>query len=69
MFKASEVMLLNKIDLPPHLKFDLERCIDYARQVNPAIQVFQVSAQTGEGMPGWYGWLHGQIADGQGGVP
>ena len=57
MFKASSVMLLNKIDLLPHLKLDVERCIAYARQVNPAIQVFRVSAETGEGMEAWYGWL------------
>ena len=62
MFKASSVMLLNKIDLLPYLKFDVERCIAYARQVNPAIQVFQVSAQTGEGMAAWYTWLRGQAA-------
>ncbi len=57
MFKASRVMLLNKIDLLPHLKFDVERCIAYARQVNPAIEIFRVSAETGEGMSAWYGWL------------
>lgn len=44
IFKANSVMLLNKIDLLPYLKFDIEKCIAYARQVNPAIQVFQVSA-------------------------
>jgi len=62
MFRASQVMLLNKVDLLPYLKFDVERCIAYARQVNPAIQVFQLSAQTGEGMAAWYGWLRARIA-------
>ncbi|MEJ7669658.1 MAG: hydrogenase nickel incorporation protein HypB [Casimicrobiaceae bacterium] len=62
MFKASQVMLLNKIDLLPHLRFDVEKCIAYAKQVNPALQVFRVSADTGEGMAGWYGWLRGQSA-------
>lgn len=62
MFKASSVMLLNKIDLLPYLKFDLERCIAYARQVNPAIKVFRVSAETGEGMSEWYDWLRGHNA-------
>ena len=62
MFKASAVMLLNKIDLLPYLKFDVEKCIAYARQVNPAIQVFRVSAETGEGMPAWYDWLRDQSA-------
>ena len=60
MFKASSVMLLNKIDLLPHLRFDVARCIAYARQVNPGITVFRVSAEPGEGMDDWYAWLHGQ---------
>jgi hydrogenase nickel incorporation protein HypB len=57
MFHAADLMLLNKIDLLPHLNFDVERCIGYARQVNPRIQVLQVSATTGEGMDAWYQWL------------
>ncbi len=61
MFKASDVMLLNKIDLLPYLKFDVERCIAYARQVNPAIHVIRLSAETGEGMAAWYGWLRNQV--------
>jgi len=62
MFKASSVMLLNKIDLLPYLKFDVERCIAYARQINPAIEVFRVSAETGEGMSAWYDWLRSHCA-------
>jgi hydrogenase nickel incorporation protein HypB len=57
MFRASRLMLLNKIDLLPHLRFNVERCIAYARQVNPAIEVLQVSAETGAGMEVWYAWL------------
>ena len=61
IFRACAVMLLNKIDLLPHLRFDVERCIAYARQVNPAIRVLQVSAENGQGMPAWYEWLRGQL--------
>jgi len=57
MFRASRLMLLNKIDLLPHLRFDVARCIAYARQVNPSIEVLQVSAETGAGMKAWYAWL------------
>lgn len=57
MFKASQVMILTKIDLLPYLSFDVDRCIAYARQVNPAIEIFQVSATTGEGLEAWYSWL------------
>lgn len=57
MFRASQVMLLTKIDLLPHLTFDLDRCLAYAHQVNPQLQIFQVSATTGAGMHQWYDWL------------
>ncbi len=57
MFHAADLMLLNKIDLLPYLDFDVERCIEYARRVNPRIRVLQLSATTGEGMESWRRWL------------
>jgi len=57
MFHAADVMLLNKIDLLPHLKFDVEKCREMARRVNPGIKIIELSAQTGEGMDIWYNWL------------
>ena len=57
MFHAADIMLLNKIDLLPYLQFDVEKCIEYARRVNPSIQVLQVSATSGEGMENWYQWI------------
>lgn len=57
MFHNADVMLLNKVDLLPHVDFDMEKCKEMARQVNPDIQIFDVSSRTGEGMDGWYGWL------------
>jgi hydrogenase nickel incorporation protein HypB len=57
MFRAAQVMLLNKVDLLPHLEFDPRRCIDYARQVNPALRVLQISATRGDGLDEWYAWL------------
>jgi hydrogenase nickel incorporation protein HypB len=57
MFHAADLMLLNKIDLLPYLEFNVEKCIEYARRVNPGIQVLQVSATSGEGMEDWYQWL------------
>lgn len=59
IFRASQVMILTKIDLLPYVKFDVEKCIDYARQVNPQMQVFQVSALTGVGLDEWYRWILG----------
>jgi hydrogenase nickel incorporation protein HypB len=57
MFRNSTILLLNKIDLLPHLDFDLEKCKDYARRVSPGITIFEVSARSGEGMEAWYQWL------------
>lgn len=57
MFHAADLMILNKTDLLPYLDFDVERCIEYARQVNPDIQVMQLSARSGEGMEEWIEWL------------
>jgi hydrogenase nickel incorporation protein HypB len=57
IFRAASLMLLNKIDLLPHLQFDLERCIDCARRVNPGIAILAVSASTGEGMDAWLAWI------------
>ena len=57
MFRASELMILNKIDLLPYDKFDVGKCIEYAREVNPKIEILQVSATSGEKMDDWYQWL------------
>jgi len=57
MFAAAQLMVLNKVDLLPHLDFDVERCIGYARRVNPAIEVLQVSATRRHGMNAWLDWL------------
>jgi hydrogenase nickel incorporation protein HypB len=57
MFAAAQLMILNKIDLLPHLSFDVARCKDYARRVNPGITIMELSATTGEGMQAWQDWL------------
>ena len=57
MFHAADLMLLNKVDLLPYLDFDVTRCIEYARRVNPDIQVLQVSATAGTGMEAWVDWI------------
>jgi len=57
MFHAASLMLLNKVDLLPHLDFDVERCLDAARRVNPAIEILRVSATSGEGVADWLAWI------------
>jgi hydrogenase nickel incorporation protein HypB len=57
MFRAARLMLLNKCDLLPHLQFDAEQAIAYARRVNPQIEVLRISATSGEGMADWLAWV------------
>jgi hydrogenase nickel incorporation protein HypB len=57
MFHAASLMLLNKVDLLPHLSFDVERCLANARRINPAIEIIQLSATSGQGMANWLGWI------------
>ncbi len=57
MFYGSQVCIINKIDLLPYLKFDLEKLKDYAKKVNPNLEFFEVSAYTGQGMDSWYSFL------------
>ncbi|MFM6269840.1 MAG: hydrogenase nickel incorporation protein HypB, partial [Dolichospermum sp.] len=61
MFRSSDIMILTKIDLLPYLNFDVQRCLEYAKQVNPNMQIFQVSSTTGEGLEDWYGFLLGKV--------
>ena len=62
MFAASSLMLINKIDLAPVLDFDLAKTIEYARRVNPKIEVLTVSARTGEGFAAFYAWIRKRAA-------
>ena len=62
MFAAASLMVLNKIDLLPHLNFDVDQCIAYARRVNPGIKVVQLSATSGQGMDEWLQWIDAQFA-------
>jgi hydrogenase nickel incorporation protein HypB len=57
MFAAAQLMLVNKIDLLPYVQFDVSKCIEYARRVNPGIEVLQVSATRGDGLDAWLHWL------------
>jgi hydrogenase nickel incorporation protein HypB len=63
IFAKSRVLLVNKIDLLQGalVDFDLDRVKVDARRLNPSIEIFPVSAKTGEGMPNWYDWLAAQV--------
>jgi len=62
MFHAADVMLLNKVDLLPHVEFSVERCLEMARRVRPDATIFEVSARSGAGMDAWYAWLAAGVA-------
>ncbi|MDW3206146.1 MAG: hydrogenase nickel incorporation protein HypB [Alphaproteobacteria bacterium] len=61
MIAASDILVINKIDLLPYVTFDVDAAIQAARDINPAIKVFQVSATNGEGLDVWYDWLLAEI--------
>ncbi len=57
LFRTARAVVLTKLDLLPHLKFDLPACRTYLRQVNAALPVFPVSSVTGRGLKPWIRWL------------
>ncbi len=62
MFHAAAMMLINKVDLLPYVRFDVDAAIGYARRVRPGLEALRVSATTGEGFDAWLAWLEGGIA-------
>ena len=57
MFRACEVVVINKVDLLPHLDVDLERLIANVEAVNPDARVLPLSARSGQGVDAWCDWL------------
>jgi hydrogenase nickel incorporation protein HypB len=57
MFRACELVLVNKIDLLPHLDYDLDRFLLNLDTVHPGVERLLVSARTGEGVEAWRDWL------------
>ena len=62
MFAASDLMLLTKVDLLPHLDFDVGACVAAALRVNPRIEILKISSKTGEGLAAFYGWIAAHAA-------
>ncbi|MFZ3048626.1 MAG: hydrogenase accessory protein HypB, partial [Desulfatirhabdiaceae bacterium] len=57
MFRVSDVAVLNKIDLLPHLDYDRQAALNYIRQVNSDMPIFELSAKTDVGMDAWLNWI------------
>jgi hydrogenase nickel incorporation protein HypB len=69
MFAVSDLMLLNKAYLLPHLDFDVATCMAAALRVNPRLQILTVSARTGEGLAAFYAWIEARAAAARTPVP
>ena len=61
MFRSADLVAINKIDLLPHLDFDLDLFRANLRAINPAVATIDVSARTGDGVEAWCSWLHDQV--------
>jgi hydrogenase nickel incorporation protein HypB len=61
MFRASDLVLINKMDLLPHLEFDLQRFERNVRAVHPGVTTLRVSARTGEGLAAWADWMRALV--------
>jgi len=57
MFHSADLMIINKTDLLPHVDFNIVECSDYAKRINPSIQLMTISATKSDGMDDWLGWL------------
>ena len=62
MFRAADLVLINKVDLLPYVDFDMARCRDSARGVNPSLEFIELSARSGAGIDQWYDWLRSRRA-------
>lgn len=61
MFHTADICIINKIDLLPYVQFDVDKCKEYALQVNHHLSFIELSATTGEGVDKWYHWLDHQL--------
>lgn len=65
IFRTADALVINKLDLLPHVDFDLRACEAQARRLNPEMTIFRLSAHTGEGMEAWTDWLRACRPQGQ----
>jgi hydrogenase nickel incorporation protein HypB len=57
MFQAADLMIINKIDLLPYTNFNIERCVEFAKRINPNIEVLQLAATQEQTLGSWLAWL------------
>lgn len=61
IFTVCDALIINKIDVMPYFDFDMEKVVEYALMRNPKLQIFPISAKTGEGISQWTDWLSAQV--------
>ena len=57
MFRKAQTLVINKVDLLPHVPSNLADAKEFARRVNPSLKIFETSCTTGQGIPEWVRWL------------
>ncbi len=63
MFQVASIALLNKVDLLPYLDYDADLAEANMKKIQPGLEVFRVSAKTGEGLAEWIRWLKAAVAE------
>jgi len=65
IYRGIDALIINKIDLLPYVRFDMDYFRQGVEMLNPGVQVFPLSCQTGEGFDPWLAWLHRKVGDRQ----
>ena len=60
IFYAADLMIINKIDLLPYVDFNMDKCVEYAKQINPNLIIIELSATKGDGLSEWMQWIKTQ---------
>ena len=61
MFESSQLCIINKIDLLPYVKFEVDKVKEYALRINPTMEFIEVSCTSGAGLIEWYDWIENEI--------
>ena len=69
IFQVCDALIINKIDVLPYFDFDMEKVVEYAKMRNPKLEIFPISAKTGEGVDAWCDWLRKNVAAWKGSAP
>lgn len=63
MFEKSDALVISKTDTLPYFSFDMNKCVERVKRLNPSVRIFPLSAKSGEGMQEWISWLKDQVKE------